>query len=89
MFAMVEATKAQVVDSMANLLTRMLRLNRPITAETTLENELGLSSSQSAQLVLELEQDLSIMIDVESLDEDGMVTVGDLADYIVTHSTPE
>ncbi|GAA1762465.1 hypothetical protein GCM10009681_36960 [Luedemannella helvata] len=74
---------------MANLLVRMLRLEQPVTEGSKLEDELGMSSSQGVQLILDLERDLSIMIDVEDLDQDEMVTVGDLADYITAHATPQ
>ncbi|WP_344083242.1 acyl carrier protein [Luedemannella helvata] len=81
--------RQQVVSTMANLLVRMLRLEQPVTEGSKLEDELGMSSSQGVQLILDLERDLSIMIDVEDLDQDEMVTVGDLADYITAHATPQ
>jgi acyl carrier protein len=81
--------RAQVVDTMTNLLRRILRLDHPVTELTNLMDELHLSSSQSAQLVLDLESDLSIMVDVEDLDAEEMCTVGDFADYVAGHSTPQ
>ena len=81
--------RGQVVATMADLLGRMLRRDRPVTEGSRLEDELGMSSSQGVQLILDLERDLSIMIDVEDLDQDEMATVGDLADYITAHATPQ
>jgi len=52
-------------------------------------DELGLSSSLGLELLLELEEELSIQIDVEELDNEQMHTVGDLATYIATHSIPQ
>lgn len=83
------ALRQQVVTSMADLLVRMLRLDQPVTEASKLDDELGLSSSQGVQLILDLERDLSIMIDVEDLDQDEMATMGDLADFITTHATPQ
>lgn len=81
--------RQQVVASMSDLLKRMLRLEQPVTEGSKLEDELGMSSSQGVQLILDLERDLSIMIDVEDLDQDEMVTVGDLASFIAAHATPQ
>ncbi|WP_328338485.1 phosphopantetheine-binding protein [Micromonospora sp. NBC_00421] len=80
--------RAQVVDSMTTLLTRMLKPGAPVTEQTQLMDDLGLSSSLALELLLELEDELEIQIDVEDLDEDRMTTVGDLADYITEHCTP-
>jgi acyl carrier protein len=80
--------RQRVVDTMCDLIVRMLRLQTPVTADTDVD-ELAMSSSQSAQLILDIESDLSIMVDVEDLDADEMCTVGELADYIVSHSTPQ
>ncbi|MFB9408903.1 MULTISPECIES: acyl carrier protein [Dactylosporangium] len=81
--------RQQVVSSMSDLLVRMLRLDRPVTEASQLEEELGMSSSQGVQLILDLERDLSIMIDVEDLEQEELATVGELADYITAHATPQ
>ena len=81
--------RKQIADNLTNLLGRMLRLDEPLSEDTRLDNELELSSSQSAQLVLDLENDLSIMVDVEDLDAEEMRTMGELADYVAGHSTPQ
>ena len=81
--------RQQVVAAMAALLKRMLRLDQPVTEASNLEDELGMSSSQGVQLILDLERDLSIMIDVEDLEQEELATVGELADYIAGHATPQ
>jgi acyl carrier protein len=83
------ADREIVVNAMADLLVRMLRLDRPVTESSKLADELGMSSSDGMQLILDLERDLSIMIDVEDLDQEEMATVGDLADFITAHATAQ
>lgn len=86
--SMLERGRDQVVKSLTALLERMLRPDAPITEDTQLMDELGLSSSLALELLLELEDELEIQIDVEDLDEDRMTTLGDLADHITANSTP-
>jgi len=74
---------------MAVLLGRILCRDSPVTEDTKLMDDLSLSSSLALELLLELEEELEIQIDVEQLDQDAMVTVGDLAGYIATHSIPQ
>jgi acyl carrier protein len=83
------AARRQIVEAMSGLLVRMLRLDTPVTEQSRLRDDLGLSSSDGVQLILDLERDLSIMIDVEDLDQEEMNTVGDLADYIAAHATAQ
>lgn len=78
--------RQRIVDSMAQLLMRILRRDLPVTEDMKLMDELGLSSSLGLELLLELEEELEIQIDVEGLDQDEMHTVGDLASYIAGHS---
>jgi acyl carrier protein len=79
----------QILEAMTRLLVRLLRLDSPVTETTRLRDDIGLSSSDGVQLILDLERDLSIMIDVEDLDQEDMNTVGDLVDYIAAHATPQ
>jgi acyl carrier protein len=83
------AARQRIVEAMTRLLVRLLRLDAPVAEDTRLRDELGLSSSDGVQLILDLERDLSIMIDVEDLDQEEMHTIGDLADYIAAHATPQ
>ena len=59
-----------------------------ITDSTELMAELGLRSATTLQLLLELEDALEIEIDVEEIDAGNVTTIGALADYIASHSTP-
>jgi acyl carrier protein len=81
--------RRQVMASMATVLMRIFQRDLPVTEEMKLMDELGLSSSLGLELLLELEEELSIQIDVEELDQEEMSTVGDLADYIAGHSIPQ
>ena len=83
------ALRQRVVESMTTLLGRILRRDDPITEDMKLMDELKLSSSMGLELLLELEEELSIHIDVEDLDQERAQTVGELADYIAGHSTPQ
>jgi acyl carrier protein len=80
--------RKRVFDSMVVLLVRMLRPQVPVTEDTLLMDELGLSSSLGLELFLELEEELEIQINVEDLDQDLMRTVGDMADFIAANSEP-
>jgi acyl carrier protein len=83
------ALRQQVVGCMTKALVRILRRDAPVTEEMRLMDELQLSSSLALELLLELEEELSIQIDVEDLDQEEMRTVGDLADYIAGHCAPQ
>jgi acyl carrier protein len=72
----------------STLLARLLNRDEPVTADTRLMDELGLSSSLGLELMLELEEQLEIQIDVELMDQDQMETVGDLATFIAGHHQP-
>jgi acyl carrier protein len=47
--------------------------------------DLGLTSSTTLELMLELEESLGIEINVEDIGEDDVTTLGALADFIATH----
>jgi acyl carrier protein len=82
------ALRQRVFDSVGQILPRVLRREVPaITGDTELMRGLGLRSATTLELLLELEDCLEIQIDVEEIDRDSVVTVGDLADYVASHST--
>jgi acyl carrier protein len=75
---------------MGPILARVL--GRPVpalTGSTELMSELGLRSATTLELLLELEDTLEIQIDVEEIDQQDVTTVGDLADYIASHSVTD
>jgi acyl carrier protein len=74
-----------VLASMLATLPGLLEYNGPITPKSQLQDELDLSSSQVLEVLLGLEEEHDIQIDVETLDEDNVLTVADLAEYIAGH----
>ena len=80
--------RQQVLDTMTTVLARLLDRAEPVTEDMRLAEELGLSSTFGLELLLEVEDQLMILIDVESMDADRMKTVGDLATFVAGHSRP-
>jgi acyl carrier protein len=74
-----------VTATMAALLPGLLEYQGSITPQTRLQEELGLSSSLALELLLGIEEEHAIQIDVELMDEDSLITVADLAEYIAGH----
>jgi acyl carrier protein len=78
--------RERIIEAMYPLLPRVLR--REVTGaseSTTLMEDLGLTSSTTLELLLELEESLEIQINVEDISEDDVTTLGALADYISGH----
>jgi acyl carrier protein len=81
--------RTRVVEATSALLVRLLELDQAtVTEDTNMADELGLSSSLGLELLLELEEQLGIQIDVETMDPDELQTVGELATYIAGNSRP-
>jgi acyl carrier protein len=80
--------RQRVVDTMITVLTRLLDCPEPVTEDMRLVEELGLSSTLGLELLLEVEDQLLILIDVEEMGQDQMITVGDMATFVVGHSRP-
>ena len=79
--------RQRVFDSIGTLLPRVLGREIPAISDSTLlMSDLGLRSATMLELLLELEDNLEIQIDVEDIDRDGMNTVGNLADFVASHS---
>lgn len=82
--------RQQVLESMTTLLPRVLRRELPGLAEdTSLFDELGLSSVTTLELLLELEEALEIQVDVEGIDQDDLRSVGSLADFVTGHAVTD
>jgi acyl carrier protein len=81
--------RQQVVDTMITALAQLLDRPEPITEDMRLMDEIGFSSTLGLELLLRLEEQLLILIDVELMDQDQMLTVGDLATFVAGHSRPE
>jgi acyl carrier protein len=80
--------RRRVVDTMTEVLDRLLDRPERVTEDMRLMEELGLSSTLGLELMLEVEDQLLILIDVEEMDQDAMKTVGDLATFVAGHSRP-
>ena len=79
--------RERVVGSIGTLLPRILKREMAVPAEDArLFDELGLSSSSTLELLLELEEALEIQIDVEEIDQDDLETIGSLASFVATHA---
>jgi acyl carrier protein len=79
--------RERVVSSIGTLLPRILKREMAAPPEDSrLFDELGLSSSKTLELLLELEEALEIQIDVEEIDQDDLETVGTLASFVATHA---
>ncbi|MEN3356840.1 MAG: hypothetical protein V7637_822 [Mycobacteriales bacterium] len=82
--------RQRVLAGILALLPRILKQEAPATAEATkLFDELGLSSSTTLELLLELEEELEIQIDVEDIDQGDLETIGTLANFIAEHALPD
>jgi acyl carrier protein len=80
----------RVVDEICALLPRVLKRDvAGATADTTLMEALGLSSTAALELVLELEERLEREISVEELGREDFATIGTLAGYIAANLLPE
>jgi acyl carrier protein len=78
--------RPRILETMFNLLPRVLRRDVPgVSEQTTLMEDLGLTSSTTLELLLELEESLEIQINVEDIGEDDVTNLGALADYIASH----
>ena len=82
--------RRQVVTAMSELLPQVLGRQLPGLAEdTSLFDELGLSSVTTLELLLELEERLDIQVDVEDIDQDDLRSVGTLADFVTAHTVTD
>ncbi len=79
--------RERVVDNISTLLPRILKRDMaPPPEDCRLFDELGLTSSKTLELLLELEDALEIQIDVEEIDQDDLETVGTLASFVAAHA---
>lgn len=79
-------TPDRVVDVIRTVLPRVLRNElAAATQDTRLMEDLGLSSSSTLELMLELEDALEIQINVEDIDRDDFRTIGTLATFVAGH----
>ena len=77
-----------ITATMIAMLPALLDHHTPITPQALLQDELGLSSSLVLEVLLGIEEAHNIQIDLETMDEDQVTTVADLAAFIADHHTP-
>ncbi|QFZ21228.1 phosphopantetheine-binding protein [Saccharothrix syringae] len=80
--------RQRVVDTLSTVLVRLLERDEPVTEDMNMADELGVSSSLGLELLLEVEEQLGVQIDVETMHTDELRTVGELATFIAGHSRP-
>jgi acyl carrier protein len=79
--------RQRVLGSITAVLPHILRGDTPDISESTrLMEDLGLSSTSTLELMLELEEDLEIQIDVEGIEQKDVASIGALADFIAGHA---
>ena len=78
----------KVVATACDLLVLLLERDEPVTESMRLMDELMVSSLLGLELLLRLEEQLDIQIDVEEMDPDQIVTVGDLATFVAGNYRP-
>ncbi|GHH59171.1 phosphopantetheine-binding protein [Kitasatospora indigofera] len=84
------ALRERMVEGICALLPHVLKREvTGATADTTLMEALGMSSTSGLELILELEERLDLEISVEELGRDDFGTVGTLADYVAGNLLPE
>jgi acyl carrier protein len=81
--------RQRVIDNFARLASQVLRCDVDgLSPDARLRDELGMTSASTLELLLLMEDVLTIQIDVEELDEEHVTSVETLADFVVTHSQP-
>ena len=80
--------RQEVVRTACDLLVLLLERDEPVTETMRLMDELMVSSLLGLELLLRLEEQLDIQIDVEEMDPDQIVTVGDLATFVAGNYRP-
>jgi acyl carrier protein len=78
--------RERVVRGMSALLPGVLKREVADVSEGARLFDLGMSSANTLELLLELEDELEIQIDVEEIGESDLESVGTLADFIARHA---
>jgi acyl carrier protein len=87
------AIRQRVLDNIRAVLPRVLNSAsdgeeraRAASEETRLMEDLGLTSTEALELLLELEKCLDIQIDVEPMEPSDLASLGSLADFVADHA---
>jgi acyl carrier protein len=83
------ALREQIMESVHVVLPKVLSLGTEAAAglseSTRLMEDLGMTSTVTMELMLELEDALDIQIDVEQIEPADLASVGALADFVAGH----
>ena len=81
------ALREQVMESIHVVVPKVLSLDAAVelSEQTRLMEDLGMSSTTTLELMLELEDALDVQIDVEEIEPADLASLGALADFIATH----
>ena len=80
--------RRRVVDSIGALLPRVLDQDvTPLSEDTRLFDELGMSSTKTLELLLALEEDLDIHVELDEVERKDLESVGSLVDFVTEHTT--
>lgn len=81
------ALREQVMESIHVVVPKVLSLDAAVelSEQTRLMEDLGMSSTTTLELMLELEDALDVQIDVEEIEPSDLASLGALADFITAH----
>lgn len=83
------AVRERIMESIHVVLPKVLSLDTDaaagLSASTRLMEDLGMTSTVTMELMLELEDALEIQIDVEEIEPADLASVGALADFVAGH----
>jgi acyl carrier protein len=81
------ALREQVMESIHVVVPKVLSLDAAVelSEQTRLMEDLGMSSTTTLELMLELEDALDVQIDVEEIEPSDLASLGALADFIAAH----
>ncbi len=85
------ALRAQVMESIHVVLPKVLAREADdalpeLSEHTRLMEDLGLTSTATLELVLELEESMDIQIDIEEIGPADLASIGALADFVAGHA---
>jgi len=79
--------REQVLDAMRTVLPQVLQgAPREVSESARIMEDLGLTSTNTLELMLEIEEVLDILVDVEEITAEDVQTLGTLAGYIAAHA---
>jgi acyl carrier protein len=81
------ALRERVMESIHVVVPKVLSLDdaTELSEQTRLMEDLGMSSTTTLELLLELEDTLDVQIDVEEIEPSDLACLGALADFISGH----